>query len=248
MLASLKRPGSAAQTRADPIVGTLTQLAADAAQRGASAVFLGHPDEQHYEFLAQGSRYAGRLNPRFTEQVRAFLRERGLVRLNSHLPALQAGLTGNGERQIVCLSWSNDLESEQEPAREEAVRPTLLLIEDDRRFAGVLEGVLLRQGYRVQIRESCQAAFDDLNRDTLRVDLILCDLHTPEMSGATFIRRMRSLGNRTPIVALTGDTDEGVEARLILLGASAFVRKQDDPRVLLAWCSSLLGFREEETE
>jgi len=67
-------------------------------------------------------------------------------------------------------------------------------------------------------------------------DLILSDLHMPEMDGYQSIQRMRkdlSLAT-TPIVVITAEDGPGVEHRVLELGADDYIVKPFDPVVLLS--------------
>ena len=59
------------------------------------------------------------------------------------------------------------------------------------------------------------------------------------MDGGSFLARVRKRFSDLPIVMLTSDEDDLLEIELVELGADAFVRKCDDVRVLVAWCSNL---------
>ena len=61
----------------------------------------------------------------------------------------------------------------------------------------------------------------------------------PQLDGALFLKRLRQFDAEQPVIILTSDSDQLLEAELAMLGANAFVRKDDDLRVLLAWCHSL---------
>ncbi|MCB0325657.1 MAG: response regulator, partial [Bdellovibrionales bacterium] len=72
------------------------------------------------------------------------------------------------------------------------------------------------------------------------------DVHMPEMDGGAFLEAVRRRVRGIPILMLTSDEDEQLEAELVAAGADAFVRKHDDVRVLLAWCSNLAARRSGE--
>jgi DNA-binding response OmpR family regulator len=69
-----------------------------------------------------------------------------------------------------------------------------------------------------------------------RPDLVLIDLHMPEMDGYEAIARMRrDLTLATlPIVVLTSEEGPGVERRVLELGADDYLLKPFDPAVLLS--------------
>lgn len=65
------------------------------------------------------------------------------------------------------------------------------------------------------------------------VDAVLMDLHMPEIDGFDAIRMIRSLAGRparTPVIALTADTEEAVRGRAMAAGADGFLTKPFDGR------------------
>src|SRR5262249_21830197 len=69
-----------------------------------------------------------------------------------------------------------------------------------------------------------------------RPDLVMIDLHMPEVDGYEAIARMRrDLTLATlPIVVLTAEEGPGVERRVLELGADDYLLKPFDPAVLLS--------------
>jgi len=72
---------------------------------------------------------------------------------------------------------------------------------------------------------------------SMRPDLILLDLHLPDMSGEEVLRRLRaeSANENTPIVVLSADATPGRVRRLRDTGASGYLTKPVDVKELLAW-------------
>ena len=74
--------------------------------------------------------------------------------------------------------------------------------------------------------QSGAAALDELSRR--RFDIVLMDIHMPQMSGLEVVARIRaSLGpeRHTPVIALTADSLSRTRAQYLELGFDEFVTK-----------------------
>ncbi|MBK8178743.1 MAG: response regulator [Planctomycetes bacterium] len=99
----------------------------------------------------------------------------------------------------------------------------LLLAEDNLVNQKVAIGFLRRLGY------TCDVAADGLEvlraLELKRYDLILMDCHMPEMDGYESTRRLRAIGSRIPIVAMTANAMTGDRERCLAAGMDDFVTK-----------------------
>ncbi len=78
----------------------------------------------------------------------------------------------------------------------------------------------------------------------LRPDLILADISMPEMTGIEALRKLRSLGVKSPVVFLTMHNDATYAGRALESGALGYVLKTEEPQVVVAALkSALLGRR-----
>ena len=78
-----------------------------------------------------------------------------------------------------------------------------------------------------------------------RPDLILLDVHLPDISGEQVLRELRAdpeLG-RTPVVVLSADATPGQVQRLLAAGARAYLTKPLDVRRLLTILDETLPVR-----
>lgn len=125
--------------------------------------------------------------------------------------------------------------------RTDCGRKTVLLIDDDDRFRLILRRILESKGWEVSEQSTANSALDFIRANPGNADLIISDVHMPNMDGVEFLKSIKEMANAAPILMLTSDENSLLQAELALLGADAFVRKQDDPRVLLAWCFNLLA-------
>src|ERR1700722_16146924 len=108
----------------------------------------------------------------------------------------------------------------------------ILVIEDDDAVRAAVRRALLLGGYEVL---AAQTGADGLLKAGTEVpDAIVLDLGLPDIAGMEGCRRLRSVGNRTPILMLTArveveDRVEGLEA-----GADDYLVKPYDVRELQA--------------
>jgi signal transduction histidine kinase/CheY-like chemotaxis protein len=122
----------------------------------------------------------------------------------------------------------------------------LLVAEDVPASRLLLQALLQRAGHEVTAVEDGARALAALHGASF--DLALLDLQMPEMDGmgvAAAIRRMPGEAGRLPLIALTADPPEEVEARCRAAGFDAVLRKPFETRRLLGLIEALRGRRPE---
>ena len=108
----------------------------------------------------------------------------------------------------------------------------VLLVEDDPVSARTI-GLMLKS---VQIIVDHAASGDeaiDLVR-TYDYDIVILDFLLPDMKGADVIREMRRMKNATPVLVLSGLSDQQTKVRSFELGADDYLVKPFDREELLA--------------
>jgi len=116
--------------------------------------------------------------------------------------------------------------------------PRLLLVEDDRELAGLLDGLLTEEGYDVEVAPDGQRG---LHLGLTRTyDVMVLDRGLPAIEGLDLLGRLRSKGIVTPMLVLSArgnpaDRVEGLDA-----GAEDYVSKPFDVDELLARLRGLL--------
>lgn len=111
-----------------------------------------------------------------------------------------------------------------EPGR---ARLNILLAEDNRVNQKVAQRLLSEMGHEVTVvGDGVQAVATAQERS---FDLILMDIHMPEMDGLQAIQILRAQGYKLPIVALTALASLEDEQMCLRAGASAFLSKPFDP-------------------
>ncbi|MBX2860757.1 MAG: response regulator [Vampirovibrio sp.] len=111
----------------------------------------------------------------------------------------------------------------------------ILLAEDNEINQMVAESILQEAGYTVVVSQNGQEALDTLKTELF--DVILMDIHMPEMDGyeATAIIREQEAetGEHIPIIALTANAMSGDREKCIEIGMDGYVPKPFDPKALL---------------
>src|SRR5579883_1859913 len=120
----------------------------------------------------------------------------------------------------------------------ESAMAKVLLVEDDEELSEVLKHTLANRGFTVQAARDGNEAIDLLRVN--KYDVIVLDWMMPGLSGVDVCRRLRSSGNKSPILMLTArttddDTEEGLDS-----GADDYLTKPFENKVLAARLRALL--------
>lgn len=124
----------------------------------------------------------------------------------------------------------------------------ILVVEDDRALAGVLEYNLSSEGFSVTCAMDGQ---DALNQARSRTpDLVLLDVMIPVMDGVQVCRQLRSEAatRNTPIIMLTAKGEETDQVVGFSVGADDYVTKPFSVRVLLERVKALLRRNERASD
>jgi RNA polymerase sigma factor (sigma-70 family) len=117
------------------------------------------------------------------------------------------------------------------------------VVDDDSSFRSAIARLLNAAGYGVALYESSQQLLD--KPPTRPSDCILLDVQLPDLSGLQLQDRLSKLGNRLPIVFLTGHADIPTSVRAIKAGAEDFLTKPVGKEQLLETIRRALDHGEE---
>ncbi len=125
----------------------------------------------------------------------------------------------------------------QPPAARSA---TILVVDDSSTFREQLREVLEQGGYTVQCASSGEEGLRIMSR--IRPLALIVDGVMPDLDGATVVRRVRldEALRGTPCLLLTASEEGEAELAALDAGADAFVRKGEDPAVILARLRAVL--------
>lgn len=115
---------------------------------------------------------------------------------------------------------------------------TVLIVEDNKNTARLMEVVLTQNGYTTLLAENGEAALKVL--DEKHVDLILVDIMMPVMDGLTFTRVLRNSGSQIPIIMVTAKDRQDDIRKGFLTGTDDYMVKPIDEYELLLRIQALL--------
>ena len=101
----------------------------------------------------------------------------------------------------------------------------VVVIDDDEALGTVLRAALSKAAYKVRSFSSGEAALSAITANPLATDVLLCDLHMPQMDGLQVLRRVRERWPEIPVVMMTGDTDARAAVGAMRLGAYDYLVK-----------------------
>lgn len=128
----------------------------------------------------------------------------------------------------------------------------ILFVDDDNTERCLLLDVL-QEKYDVAVAANGEEALKILDDSYNEIALVITDLYMPVMDGYSLLKRMKGVRqySNIPIIVLTGGSDEvkkdDMELRCLELGASDFILKPYNVKVILNRVNSLIRLRESTT-
>lgn len=99
----------------------------------------------------------------------------------------------------------------------------VLLLEDDVILQEIIEEFLVEKGYEVESFFDGEKALDAIGAGSF--DLLLLDVHVPNIDGFEILRYLRDIGNTTPAIYITSLSDIDALKKGFELGADDYLRK-----------------------
>lgn len=156
-----------------------------------------------------------------------------------------------GSLENVRLKWVQPiLDSMTTPAAPPPVIPPnsldqrrILVVDDSIDNQRLLRMLLTKAGATVVLAENGRVACDLVGEGTgaSRFDLILMDIQMPEMDGYEATRRLRQMGFRKPIIAVTAHAMTGDREKCLAAGCDDYLTKPVDKQTLHATVSHWLS-------
>ena len=115
----------------------------------------------------------------------------------------------------------------------------ILVVEDDRSVAEMLEAAFRTWGYEVRIARNGQEGLDIVA--THSVDGILLDMHMPIMDGRTMLDELRWEGHQLPVWMMSGGSDVQALRQLLHEGAQGFFIKPFQLQSLQQSCAQIFS-------
>jgi DNA-binding response OmpR family regulator len=106
----------------------------------------------------------------------------------------------------------------------------VLIVEDEKKIAGIVKSYLEREGFAVISVETGEAAIREI---TGGFDLVILDLKLPDIDGETVCKCIRDVTD-IPVIMLTAKSSEDDRVKGLSIGADDYVVKPFSPRELVA--------------
>jgi signal transduction histidine kinase/CheY-like chemotaxis protein len=153
---------------------------------------------------------------------------------------------GKGTTFRIYFPATDELEgepSQRVPAAALDGAETVLLVEDDDQVRAVTRLILSRRGYRVlEARDGVEAlAIAEAARDP--IDLLLTDVVMPNMGGRELADRLLALRPGTPVLYMSGYTDDAIVHHRVLDPGVMLLQKPVTPEALLRKVRTVLETR-----
>jgi DNA-binding response OmpR family regulator len=114
----------------------------------------------------------------------------------------------------------------------------ILVVEDDPTIAHVIEAILQRQQYAVDLAEDGEMGLD--LSDSYEYDAIVLDVRLPKLDGIGVCQKIRARGNGVPLLLLTALDTPAERTRGLDAGADDYLGKPFDAEELVARIRALL--------
>ncbi len=103
------------------------------------------------------------------------------------------------------------------------IKPTLLLVDDDKIFGDVLSVALAKRDFSVEVARTTDEAIDSISVNI--PDYAIIDLRIGERSGLTLVEHLHKQTNETRTVVLTGYGSIATAVEAIKKGAQQYLTK-----------------------
>lgn len=116
----------------------------------------------------------------------------------------------------------------------------IIICDDDVQICRFLKLAFQRHPFDVELTHTASACFEACRINSPQ--LLITDLHLPDMEGSEMIRQLRQILPTLPIIAISGATDDVLQTAW-LNGANWVMRKPIIPGTLLETARHLLDSR-----
>lgn len=118
----------------------------------------------------------------------------------------------------------------------------ILLAEDDELMQKIVQKVLTRENYEVDIVTNGKEAFEKLEESSYGYDLVITDLMMPYANGFEIISKLKNNPSQKPVsvIIVSNASNEDMIMESFKLGADDFLKKPIIPAELLIRVKRLL--------
>ena len=120
------------------------------------------------------------------------------------------------------------------PSSEADHQPTVLVVEDNDLATMGMATTLAREGYLVLTAATGHDALGTLRQPLSPIDVVILDVHLPDVSGIDICARLRELYPQLSVIVCTGEATPEEAVQLLRLGARRYFQKPVSPDELLS--------------
>ncbi len=117
---------------------------------------------------------------------------------------------------------------------------TILVAEDEPLVLEVLESTLNQYGYQVKRATNGREAWEIFQKHRQEISLVIFDAIMPEVSGDELMERIRQVSPETPLICISGYSEEGIHQNYILKEGLDYLEKPFSPEALLKKVKNIL--------
>ncbi|MBI3205875.1 MAG: EAL domain-containing response regulator [Myxococcales bacterium] len=110
-----------------------------------------------------------------------------------------------------------------DPRSNRQVLGVVLVVDDDVALGRIVARMLGQHGYATKVVTTATEALELIERE--RFDVLLSDIHMPEMTGVQLLRRVRARNALVPVILMTGDPKVDTAAEAIEYGVFRYLTK-----------------------
>jgi two-component system, cell cycle sensor histidine kinase and response regulator CckA len=145
---------------------------------------------------------------------------------------------GKGTTMTVYLPCSaaeiTDVRTKQVADTSEVASGTILIVEDEAALRDLAARVLRRRGYHVLEAAHGEDALRLINHHRVDVDVVLCDVVMPGMTGTELVKHIRARLPEARVIFMSGYTEDEIIRRGTRISEVAFIEKPFSPAQLQA--------------
>ena len=139
------------------------------------------------------------------------------------------------DKEAASVQMTMDDRGDQDHVADSSGKLRILLAEDNLMNQRVIQKMLEREGFDIRIAETGTQAVEAVEKDTF--DIVLMDIHMPEMDGYEATRTIRKLekgsDRHIPIIALTASVMDSDKRACLNAGMDGFIPKPVDKEKLI---------------
>mgnify|MGYP005843296055 FL=1 len=139
------------------------------------------------------------------------------------------------DKEAASVQMTMDDRGDQDHVADSSGKLRILLAEDNLMNQRVIQKMLEREGFDIRIAETGTEAVEAVEKDTF--DIVLMDIHMPEMDGYEATRNIRKLEKGSerhiPIIALTASVMDSDKRACLNAGMDGFIPKPVDKEKLI---------------